>query len=328
MLPPVVKISMAVYTPVSAQELADFLSLYDVGTLVTHEGIEQGVSNTNYFVSTDRALFVLTLFEPHRVNAEDIPFFLHYAVALAREGVPSPLTMMQKDGKYFSSLNDRPAALFSVITGEGGNISMLTPALCEKAGEVFAQMHLAAGQIKEHARNHFGLIRWKDWVSSLGRDMDQIAPGLYDLAVAEFSHVEMRWPSSLPSGAIHGDFFPDNVFFEDGNVTGVIDFHFVCTDLFAYDLAIALNAWCFDADNNFHEDRMLSFLRGYNAVRPLSDNELAYLPLLARAASLRFLLSRIEEKLRWREGDFMIPHDPMVFAARLKHFQTYRFPAL
>ncbi len=311
---------MAVYTPVSEDELKDFLSRYDIGSLVSYEGIEQGVSNTNYFVTTDKDRYVMTLFEPHRVHESDIPFFLNYSITLEQSGIPCPKTIEQKDGHTLSRLCGRPAVIFSVLEGDGGSVSMLTPDLCEKAGKTLAQMHVAAGKITAFAPNHFSLPCWRSWISSIGAEMNRLQPGLYDLARSEMAWVEKKWPD-LPSGVIHADYFPDNVFFKDGNVTGVIDFHFVCNDLFAYDLAIALNAWSFDTNNVFRKDRFDGFLRGYNAVRPLSLNERNALPVLVRAAALRFLLSRIEEKLKWKPGDFMKPHDPLVFEKRLKHFQ-------
>lgn len=311
---------MAVYTPVSEDDLKEFLSHFDIGNLVSYEGIQQGVSNTNYFVTTDQARFVLTLFEPHRVHEHDIPFFLNYSITLEQAGVPCPRTILQKDGSSYGRLCKRPAAIFSVLDGDGGSVSMLSPPLCEKAGATLAKMHLAAADITTISPNHFSLPRWRGWVSEMGWEMDKIKPGLYDFTRQELVAVERKWPD-LPLGTIHADYFPDNVFFKDGNVTGVIDFHFVCSDSYAYDLAIALNAWSFDTNNVFRPDRKDAMLRGYNSVRSLSQAEKNALPVLVRAAALRFLLSRIEEKLKWKPGDFMKPHDPLVFEKRLRHFQ-------
>lgn len=318
---------MAVYTRVSAENLHAFLTSYDIGTLISHEGIAAGVSNTNYFVTTDRARFVLTLFEPHRVNADEIPYFLNYAIVLEQSGVPCPKTMMRKDGSSLAQLCGRPAAIFSVLDGEGGTVSMLNPAYCEKAGAVLAEMHLAAAKIMQKAPNQFGLPRWKAWMRDIAVKMDDIHPRMHDFTKDELRFIETHWPGHLPAGSIHADYFPDNVFFKGGEITGVIDFHFVCTDLFAYDLAIALNAWSFDADNHFHKDRMDALMRGYDSVRPLIKAEKEAMPVLLRAAALRFLLSRIEEKLKWKPDDFMTPHDPIVFEKRLRHFQAMAVPA-
>jgi homoserine kinase type II len=186
-----------------------------------------------------------------------------------------------------------------------------------------AQMHNASEKIKTITPNHFGMNKWDFWNSSIGNGMNSIDVGLYDLVDKELSYLKKIWPSDLPLGQIHADYFPDNVFFDQGVLTGVIDFHFVCHDMFVYDLAIAINAWSFDEHNIFMEDRMMAMINGYQLSRKLTAGEKQSLPVMLRAASLRFLLSRIEEKLKWREGDFMTPHDPMVFERRLNHFQNY-----
>ncbi len=315
--------SMAVYTQVPEEALIAFLSSYDVGTLKSYEGISQGVSNTNYFIDTDKGRYVLTLFEPHRVRDEDISFFMDCAIVLEQAGVPCPKTLVRKDGSVCATLCGRPAAIFSFLNGEGGHVSMLTSELCEKAGATLAKMHRAAERFERTAPNHFGPDRWREWMENIGANMDGIAPGLYDLTHAELEGAARAMALDLPRGAIHADYFPDNVFFENGDVSGVIDFHFVCTDLYAYDLAIAINAWSFDGNNEMRRDRMDAMMRGYESMRPLSAAERGAFPVLLRAAALRFLLSRIEEKLNWKEGDFMTPHDPMVFEKRLRYFQSF-----
>ncbi|MFA5591840.1 MAG: homoserine kinase [Micavibrio sp.] len=313
---------MAVYTRISKEELEEFLTSYAIGALVRFEGIEAGVSNTNYFVTTEKGRYVLTLFEPHRVRPEDIPFFLDYTIALQKGGVPCPETILRRDGSPMALLKNRPAALFSVLEGREGRGAGLTGEMCFNAGSVLAKMHLIGAGLRGAGPNHFGLARWKEWDGAVGARADGIAAGLEETIRAEMAFIEKNWPDDLPLGAIHGDYFPDNVFFDGDDVTGVIDFHFVCRDFFAYDLAIAINAWCFDAENEFVPERREMFLRGYGKVRPLTGAETAALPLLSRAASLRFLLSRIEEKLGWDGSVQMTPHDPLVFAKRLGHFQA------
>lgn len=191
---------------------------------------------------------------------------------------------------------------------------------CRAAGETLGKMHLAVKDFKDEMLNHFGMSRWERWLALLGPKMDSVEPGLLDLVTSELAVIKAGWPKKLPEGSIHADYFPDNVFFDGDRVTGVIDFHFVCTDTFAYELAIAANAWSFDSNNEFVLERLQSLLTGYQSVRPLSKEESMALPILLRAAALRFLLSRFEEKLKWKQGDFMIPHDPLVFAKRLKHW--------
>lgn len=314
-------LTMAVYTPVSETELKEFLLSYDIGNLVRLEGIEQGVSNTNYHLFTDRDRYILTLFEPHRVHESDIPHYVDYAVVLEHEGVAVPRTLPRKDGSVLGQLCDRPAVIYSFLQGDGGHGGMLNADICERAGRTLAQMHLAGAKISKTADNHYGLSKFRYWVDFMGVRMDQIKAGMFDLTRNELEYIETNLPDGLPGGAIHADFFPDNVFFKNGEVTGVIDFHFVCHGTFVYDLAIAINAWCFDTDNNFDPERMTSILKGYEAVRPLTAEERLTLPIMRRAGALRFLLSRVEEKLAWTPDRMMKPHDPLVFEKRLKHFQ-------
>ncbi len=313
---------MAVYTQVSASDLEQFLSSYDIGTLVSHEGIKQGVSNTNYFVTTTAGRYVLTLFEPHRVLEEDIAPFMDFTICLEENGVPCPRTLPRKDGSFRAELCGRPAAIFSVLDGKGLSVEDIDADKCQKAGELLAQMHLAVRGFAGAPSNRFSLNRWQHWLGILGSDMNKVSDGLFALATDEYDYVASHWPRALPSGAIHADYFPDNVFFEGADVTGIIDFHFVCDDFFAYDLAIALNAWSFDINNQFNQGFFDAFLRGYNSLRPLTKEEKIDLPVLLRAAALRFLLSRVEEKLNWKPDDFMKPHDPIVFEQRLRHFQS------
>lgn len=311
---------MAVYTPVSQEQVSSFLESYDVGKLIALTGIEQGVSNTNYKVQTTSGLYILTLYEPHRVRPEDVPVYIDYMAQLEKGGVPCPHVLRRKDGSLVAGLNGRPATLVSYLDGEGQSAATLMPEKCRAAGETLGRMHLAVTPGATTLPNHYGMARWQGWVDRLGPAMDDIAPGLRDLCEQTLADISRDWPSRLPNGAIHADYFPDNVFFAGDQVTGVIDFHFVCDDFFAYDLAIAVNAWCFDAYNNFVPDRMQALLTGYQALRGLLQNEAAAFPVLLQAAALRFLLSRIEEKLKWRPGDFMTPHDPLVFAQRLRHW--------
>jgi homoserine kinase type II len=313
---------MAVYTQITESALKEFLLSYDIGNLVRFEGIEQGVSNTNYHLFTDKGRYILTLFEPHRVHESDIPYYVDYAVVLEREGVAVPRTMLRKDRAVLGRLSDRPAVIYSFLEGDGGHAAMLNPDICEKAGRILGQMHLAGSKITKTAVNHYGLNKFRLWVDSMNEQMDQIEKGMFNLTQNELSFIENSLPNNLPSGAIHADFFPDNVFFKNEDVTGVIDFHFVCHDIFAYDLAIAINAWCFDIDNNFAPTHMDAMLKGYNDIRPLSDSEREALPILLRAGALRFLLSRIEEKLAWTPDRVGKPHDPLVFKKRLNHFQN------
>lgn len=314
---------MAVYTPVPQDALVDYLRHFPLGALQSYKGIEQGVSNTNYNLYTDAGHYILTLFEPHRVKGDDIPFFLDYTDRMAQTGIPTPAVIADTDGNKVRTLCDRPAVIFNFLDGEGGHAGMITPAIMWQVGALSARMHRAAETLTQTQDNHFGPQRWATWLDTMGERMDVVAPGLYALCKKEYDGLMVLWPKDLPRGAIHGDLFPDNVFFDNGHVSGVIDFHFVCTDFFAYELAIIANAWCFDADNIFQKDRFDALLDGYKSVRALTAAEQGALSPFLRAAALRFLLSRAEEFINHKPDNLMKPHDPLVFLTRLKYFQSH-----
>ena len=310
---------MAVYTKISEPVLHDFINAYDIGALQAYEGIQAGVSNTNYHVFTEKGRYVLTLFEPHRVNVGDVPFFAGYADHLAKFGLPAPAIIKTKEGKRLRELKNRPAILSEFLHGEDVKRNAFTPAHCRAAGELLGRMHKAGDDYQPVKGNDYSLDRWEDWGRSL--KLNEIKRGLKALVEEELKHIKHHWPHNMQGGAIHGDFFPDNVFFKDGEVSGLIDFHFACTDFYIYDVAIAINAWCFDDDAVFKQARYDALIEGYQSIQKLDKDEWHYLPFMLRAAALRFVLSRAEEFLSYKEGDEMTPHDPHAFIKRLEHFR-------
>lgn len=310
---------MAVYTPVSAEQLTSFLEHYDLGTLESYEGIAQGVSNTNYRLQTSKGLYILTLFEPRRVREDHIPFFLAYANHLADAGIPSAYAIKNRAGKAAGVLAERTTAIMSFM--EGAHPQEITAALCHAAGALAGRMHKAGETFDKKTGNSYGPECWHKWIRRMAENLGEISFGLYEALRWEWDFLEYNWPFGLPAGAIHADLFPDNVFFKDGAVSGVIDFHFACTDFFAYDLAIMINAWCFDDHDQFVEARYDAMLEGYVSERPLSSAEERSMPVLLRGAAVRFLLSRCDEVLSYRAGDFVEPHDPVAFVKRLEYFQ-------
>lgn len=314
---------MAVYTQVSRTQLADFFNAYDLGVLVSHEGIAAGVSNTNYLVITDQGKYVLTLFEPHRVNETDLFFFTRYTNDLYEAGIPVPEIIKAKDGEQIRELCGRPACLYSFLNGETGRPGMITPEVCGEAGALLAHMHLATARMDERHPDPFGPDRWREWIETMGDDIAKTAPGLLNTCVNTFNLLQDYPAEGLTSGPIHGDYFPDNVFFENDEATGVIDFHFACTSWFLYDLAIAVNAWCFNQNNEFDSARYAAMMDGYRAFMPLDVAEYDAMPMLLQLAAMRFLLSRIEEKANWTPDRLGEPHDPLVFLKRLEHFRAW-----
>jgi len=311
---------MAVYTDVDDVALAAFLRSYNVGDLLSFKGIAEGVENTNYLVETTAGRFILTLYEK-RVSREDLPFFLGLLSHLAAAGVTCPTPVSHGSASLLGELAGRPAALFTFLDGVWPRHP--TPAHTRAVGETLARLHLAAPDFPLRRQNALSVTGWQETAARMGKSADQIMPGLNALMASELEHLAPCWPAQdqLPSGVIHADLFPDNVFFLGDTLSGVIDFYFACNDLLAYDIAVCLNAWCFDRDREFHVTRARALLAGYSSVRPLVAAEVEALPLLARGAALRFLLTRAFDWLHTAPDAFVKPHDPMAYVHRLRFHQ-------
>lgn len=312
---------MAVYTEIDDDELTAFLAGYELGELISYKGIAEGVENSNYLVQTRQGPFILTLYEK-RAHPEDLPFFLALMEHLAVEGIPCPTPVHGRGGRVLRHLAGRPAAIVTFL--QGFSLRRPKPPHCSALGRVLAELHLAGARFSMQRANSLALPGWKPLFHALEARADDIAPGLRSELAAELSFLEQNWPAGLPRGIIHADLFPDNVFFLDNKISGVIDFYFACNDALAYDIAICLNAWCFEPDHAFNITKARALLKGYAAARPLTDAEVAALPVLARGAALRFLLTRIYDWLHRCENAFVRPKDPLEYRRKLKFHQTAR----
>ena len=304
---------MSVYTTVTTDELDAWLARYALGTLIELSPIAAGIENTNYFVTTERGRYVLTLYE--RLPAEDLPFYLNLMAHLARAGVEVPAPAPDRTGALFSHLNGRPAGLVRRI--DGAPVERPTPAECAAVGNALARLHLASQSYRARLTNRRGPAWWRQ-ASRAVRPF--ITPDQNELLVAEVRFQTGFGKGKLPKGAIHGDLFCDNVLFADGRVAGIIDFGFAATDFFAYDLAIAANDWCVagDADGALDDERMAAMVRAYHGARPLTDDERAQWPALLRAAALRFWVSRLYDLHLPRPGELTHAHDPAPFERILR----------
>jgi len=306
---------VAVYTRVSPEQVRAFLAGYDIGGLRALEGIREGVENSNYLLVTDCGRFILTLYEK-RVDPADLPFFLGLMEHLAGRGVPCPVPVHDRGGRSLGELAGRPAAIVSFL--EGRSVRRIEPAHCASLGAALARLHLAGRDFGMRRANALSVDHWRGLHLSCHGRADEVEPGLAGELEAELDVLEAEWPRQLPAGIIHADLFPDNVFFEDHRVTGLIDFYFACDDLFAYDLAICLNAWCFERGGEFNITKARALLQGYRGERPLAPEEIAALPVLARGAAMRFLLTRLYDWLNRVEGALVLPKDPMEYVHRLR----------
>ncbi|SRR5579885_288360 len=312
---------MAVYTEVGEDQLAKFLAGYDLGELMSFKGIAEGVENTNYLLHTKRGYFILTLYEK-RVKKEDLPFFIGLMEHLAARGINCPQPVKDKNGTALGDLAGRPATLVTFL--EGLWIRRPNVVHCQALGEAMAAMHKAGGGFRLRRENALGHASWKSLAQSAAGGADKIAPGLAALIQGEASDIEKSWPKGLPEGVIHADLFPDNVFFLGKKLSGLIDFYFACNDLLAYDIAVSLNAWCFEVDGSFNVTKGRALLSGYNAVRKLETKEVAALPLLARGAALRFLLTRAIDWLNVPPGALVRPKDPLEYLKKLNFHRSIR----
>ena len=312
---------MAVYTDVSFEDLESFLGLYGVGAPLTFKGIAEGVENSNFFLRTEEGTFILTLYEK-RVQAGDLPFFLGLMEHLSAQGIACPLPVRQSGGALFGALNGRPAALLTFLNG----VSLRYPDAghCAAAGAALAALHEAGSSFALQRPNALGPRGWRDLASKVTDGADRVEEGLGELIGTA---LDLPWPGGLPSGVIHADLFPDNVLFMNGQASGVIDFYFACNDAFAYDLAVLLNAWCFDADGSFDVARSARLFAAYRRHRMLSAAEIDAMPALARGAALRFLLTRLYDILHHDPAALVRPKDPRDFARRLRFHLGVKDPS-
>ncbi len=315
---------MAVYTEVSDGELIRFLTEYDIGTLVAFRGIAEGVENSNYSLRTTSGDYILTLYE-RRVDPAELPWFIGLLRHLAAAGITCPLPVTGRDGQALRRLCRRHAAITTFLPGIWPRRPQ--PAQCGQLGAALGQLHLA-GQGYEPARvNALGPRAWGPLLARCG-DADGVQPGLTAELHEAVERLTTAWPAALPSGHIHADLFPDNVFFLGDRLSGLIDFYFACTDTLAYDIAICLNAWCFEPDLAFNATSARALLRGYDSVRALSEAEKNALPALAAGSALRFLLTRLFDWLNTPAAALVTRKNPLDFYRRLRfHLATRDFHA-
>jgi homoserine kinase type II len=305
---------MAVYTEVTDDDLARFLTEYDIGTLVAFRGIAEGVENSNFSLRTTGGDFILTLYE-RRVDPADLPWFIGLMRHLAARGINCPLPVTGLDGKALRHMCHRHAAITNFLPGVWPRRPQ--PAQCAQLGEALARLHLAGEDFSPQRPNGLGPAAWPGLLARCG-NADQLQPGLTAELQSAVAHVVAAWPADLPAGHIHADLFPDNVFFLGDRLSGLIDFYFACTDIYAYDIAVCLNAWCFEPDYAFNATSARALLRGYASVRALSQGEVAALPVLAAGAALRFLLTRLFDWLNTPAGALVTRKNPLDYERRLR----------
>ena len=305
---------MAVYTDITDEELRGLLAGFDLGAPLTFKGIAEGVENSNFLLETETGRYILTVYEK-RVRREELPFFLDLMMWLADHDYPSAAPIRDRKGEILQTVRGKPAALVAFLPG----LSVRRPNAqhCREAGEGLARLHLASAGFTGTRANDLGQPAWAPMFSRLKDAAEGLKPGLAATIDADLDLLAAKWPTGLPSGVVHADYFPDNVFFQGDIFAGTIDFYFACVDALAYDLAIALNAWCFEPDGSFNITSARQMIAGYEAHRPLSEAERAALPILAHGAAMRFFLTRLADWGATPAGALVKPKDPLEYERKL-----------
>jgi len=312
---------MAVYTDVTADDLTQFLAGYDIGELLSYKGIAEGVENSNFLLHTGAGSFILTLYEK-RVAEGDLPFFLALMEHLAARGIICPQPVRNRHGGVLGKLAGRPAAIVTFLDG----IWIRRPGAghCATVGEALAHLHLAGADFPMRRTNALSIESWRPLYEQAKKRGDSVRQGLCAEIARELDALEAAWPRDLSQGVIHADLFPDNVFFLGSTLSGLIDFYFACTDTLAYDVAICLNAWCFEPDHSYNVTKGRALLKAYARTRALSLAERDALPMLARGAAMRFLLTRLVDWLAVPDGALVRPKDPLEYYRKLRFHQSVK----
>ena len=322
---------MAVYTKLSKNQLEIFFSKYNLGKLINYKGIEEGIENTNYFIKTEKGEYILTLYEK-RVEEKDLPFFIGLMKNLFDQKFPSPEPVINKNGNYISEINGKKAAVVSFLKGSAKKV--LSPNDCFEVGLYTGKLHIITKNLSGKRENKLSINSWENIYSKVKNDCAKIHPNLTKIIEKNLELIKNKWPKDLPSGIIHADLFPDNIFFHYGKLTGIIDYYFSCNDFYAFEIAICLNALCFEGKNenlSFNVTKAKKFIDGYSSIRKLNDIEKNYLKVLCQGAALRFLLTRVFDYLNLTEGAIVKIKDPLEYLKRLefhesvKNYQDYFF---
>jgi homoserine kinase type II len=322
---------MAVYTKLSENDLNEFLSKYSLGKLLNYEGIKEGIENTNYLIKTEKGKFILTLYEK-RVEEKDLPFFIGLMRNLFDKGFPSPEPIINKNGNYISQILQKKAAVVSFLDGCAKKV--LNPNDCYEVGVYTAKLHLITKNLAGKRENKLSVNSWKNLYNKVKNDCFKIHSNLPKIIEKNLDEIEKKWPKNIPTGIIHADLFPDNIFFKNNKLSGIIDYYFSCYDFYAFEIAICLNALCFEGQNNnlsFNVTKAKKFIDGYSSIRVLTEDEKKSLKILCQGAALRFLLTRVFDYLNLTEGAIVKIKDPLEYLKRLEfhnraeNYQDYFF---
>ena len=322
---------MAVYTKLPKKKLEEFFLKYNLGKVLNYKEIKEGVENTNYFIKTEKGKFILTLYEK-RVEERDLPFFISLMRNLFDNNFPSPEPIINKNGNYISEILGKKAAVISFLDGKSKK--NLNPSNCFEVGIYAAKLHSITKNLSGKRENKLSITSWRKIYDKVKKDCYKIHPNLTKVIEKNLEEIEDKWPKNIPSGIIHADLFPDNIFFKENKLSGFIDYYFSCNDFYAFEIAVCLNALCFEGENqnlSFNVTKAKKYIDGYSSVRKLSEDEKNYLKILCQGAALRFLLTRVFDYLNLQKGAIVKIKDPIEYLKRLEfhnsveNYQDYFF---
>jgi len=322
---------MAIYTKLSENNLKEFFLKYNLGKLLNYKGIQEGIENTNYFIQTDKGKFILTVYEK-RVEEKDLPFFMGLMRNLYDANFPSPEPIISKNGNYITEISGKKAAVVSFLDGSAKK--NLNPNDCQMVGIQTAKLHMITKNLTGKRENKLSVNSWREIYKKVQKDCSKIHINLTKTIEKNLDEIENNWPKNIPSGIIHADLFPDNIFFKNDKLTGIIDFYFSCYDFYVFEIAICLNALCFEGQKenlSFNVTKAKKFIDGYSSIKKLTEEEKKSLKILCQGAAMRFLLTRVFDYLNLTEGALVKIKDPIEYLKRLefhnsvKDYQDYFF---
>ena len=309
---------MAIYTKLSESKLREFFSKYNLGNFINYKEIKEGIENTNYFIETEKGKFILTLYEK-RVDEKDLPFFMSLMKNLFDKNFPSPQPIINKNGNYISEISGKKAAVVSFL--DGSEKKNLNPDNCYEIGIQTAKLHLITKNLTGKRENKLSINSWRKIYKKIENECPKIHVKLAETIEKNLNEIENDWPQNIPSGIIHADLFPDNIFFKKEKLSGIIDFYFSCYDFYAFEIAICLNALCFEGRKenlSFNVTKAKKFIDGYSEIRKLSEEEKKSLKILCQGAAMRFLLTRVFDYLNLTKGAIVKIKDPIEYLKRLE----------
>jgi len=309
---------MAIYTKISSKNIRSIEKKYNLGKIIHFKGIKKGIENTNYLLKTKNKRFILTLFEK-RVQKKDLPFFMNLMDKLSKYKINCPKPQRNKKGSFLIKIKNKTGSIVSFV--EGKDKLKLNPKNCYEIGKNIAKLHRASKKIKLYRKNSLSLKEWPKLLNKIGNKSKIISPNLNDLMKNSFLKIKNKWPKNLPYGIIHADLFIDNIFFKKNKFHGYIDFYFACNDFLMYEIAICINALCFDKKNNkfiFNKKKSTNLIRGYSKIRKFSIKEKKSLNVLCRGAALRYLLTRTYDYLNTPKNAVIKIKNPREYIQKLK----------